>query len=182
MSHNELGKQKERERQAIETLIQALASIDDGIRLEARHSIVLFRQAAVPELMRALQVAKTRARWEAAKALGEIRDPVAIPALISALDDPENDVRWAAADALIALGDASLVALLLALEQHPESIHLQKCARHILSILQLGHNLKPVISPVIDALEGVEPVLAVPIAAHVALENLTQEQIVSNAT
>lgn len=175
MLANPLDERKARERQVIETLIETLGSIDDAARWEARHSIVLFRESAVADLMNALQSAKTRARWEAAKALGEIRDPMAIPALISALDDPENDVRWAAADALIALDSDSLVPMLQALKQHPDSVNVRQSARHILRILELEHDLKSVISPVISALEGVEPTLAVPIAAQVALDDLAQE-------
>lgn len=47
-----------------------------------------------------------RRRWEAAEALGQIRDPVAVPALLAAVTDLEPAVRLCVAEALGRVGAA----------------------------------------------------------------------------
>jgi HEAT repeat protein len=66
-------------------------------------------------LVRALGYKRAwKIRMEAAKALGELGDPVAVEALSAALHDPEAGVRAAAARALGGIGDERAVAPLLA--------------------------------------------------------------------
>lgn len=160
----------------IQELLTALGYTDDAQRIEARHSIVSLHRSAVPYLVKVLIEAPELARWEAAKALAEIRDPRAVPALILALSDSATDVSWAAADALIALGEKTLAPLLQALKEHSGSIQLRKSGRRILKILDIECGLDAEISPVIAALDGAEPELTVPIAAQCALEALFQSR------
>ena len=47
---------------------------------------------------------KPHVRWEAAKALCGIADPLAAAALVNAFDDRDGDVRWLAAEGVAALG------------------------------------------------------------------------------
>jgi hypothetical protein len=57
----------------------------------------------------------SRTRWEAAKALSEIADPLAATALVNALEDDDADIRWVASEGLTALGRDGLEPLLAAL-------------------------------------------------------------------
>lgn len=156
----------------IREFINRLGSDDDATRWEARQSLVTLKHTAVPELLQALQDRNPRRRREAAKALGQIADPTSVTALINALADDENDVRWAAADSLEILRHATVRPLLQALIHHSESMALRTTARHILRILGIRLGLETVFSPVIQALDGIEPTLAVPIAAQQALDAL----------
>jgi HEAT repeat protein len=71
-------------------------------------------------------------RWEAAKALSEIADPVIAPELVATLEDSSPDIRWLAAEGLIALERAALPSLLQTLMAHSESVWLREGAHHIL--------------------------------------------------
>lgn len=130
-------------------------------------------KAAVGSLIDALRDFDERVRWEAAKALGEMREPAAIPAFIGALDDEQGDVRWVAARGLVKLGRRPLVPLLQALMAHGDSPRLRWGAHYVLRRMR-GRDLDVLLNPVLAALEGVEPAVAAPLAAEAALEELTQ--------
>lgn len=159
----------------VHELIDRLGSEDDATRWGARQSLVALQQLAVPDLIHALQDRNTWRRREAAKALGQIADPSAAIALVEALADDENDVRWAAADSLELLRHAAVRPLLQALIHRSESVALRSTARHVLRILGIRLGLETVFSPVIQALDGIEPALVVPIAAQQALKTLDTE-------
>ncbi len=92
----------------IASLITELASLDPAARTKARKALVAMRRLAVPSLIQQLSHPKPHVRWEAAKALCGIADPIAASALVNALGDRDGDVRWLAADAVIALGKDGL--------------------------------------------------------------------------
>ena len=96
----------------IASLVDALANVDGVERHAAREQLEEIGRPAVPALLTALQSPSEHARWEAAKALGEIADPSAAPALVSTLEDEKAGVRWLAATALINLGRDALAPLL----------------------------------------------------------------------
>ena len=73
---------------------------------------------AVPSLIQLLSHRKTHVRWEAAKALCGIADPIAATALVNALDDTDDDVRWLAAEGVTALGRDGLQPLLTAMRSN----------------------------------------------------------------
>jgi HEAT repeat protein len=112
-------------------------------------------------------------RWEAAKVLSELEDPEAAPVLVTALEDEDFGVRWLAAEGLISLGQDGLAPLLEALVQHSDSALLREGAHHVLRMLNEG-GLHAHMAPVIAALEDIEPILAVPVAAHAALDALAE--------
>lgn len=73
--------------------------------------------AAVPGLLDALTDEDSRIRMAAAKALGEIGDPMAVAPLLHILtDSSDSDLRWAATGALGRMGMAALPGLLEALQ------------------------------------------------------------------
>lgn len=117
-----------------QSLVNQLESEDDKVRTRARKSLVVVGKQAVPSLSLVLENSKIyKARWEAAKALGEIADLKSIPTLVKALEDPESDVAWLAAKALEKFRKAAWPELLRALVDHgSDSVLLQHGAHHIL--------------------------------------------------
>jgi HEAT repeat protein len=157
----------------IDSLVSELGGKDGLARQRARRSLVVLGALAVPSLTRALNDPNDHKRWEAAKTLGQIRDPVSAPALVRALEDRDFGVRWLAAEALIALDDKGLAPLLEAMTRHSASRWLREGAHHVLRMLA-DKDLHDLVAPVLAALDGVEPVLEVPRAAQAALDELDQ--------
>jgi HEAT repeat protein len=158
---------------AINSLIAALDSHGGAARHQARIALVEIGGPAVASLIEALTDPNDDVRWEAAKALGQIGDPEAAPALVNALEDENSGVRWLAAEGLIALGREGLVPLLRALEKRSDSGWLRQGAHHVLHDLA-GKGLSDLVSPVLAAMEDVEPTVEVPWAALNALEALEE--------
>jgi len=159
----------------IQLLIADLASEDWRTRQEARHSLVRLGSRAVAPLIKALGESNNSywaLRWEAAKALGEIADPVAAPALLRALEDERDGIRWLAAEGLIAMGRGGLLPLLEALVHRSDSGRLRAGAHHVLR-QWVERDPQGIIIPVLKALEDIEPVIQVPPAAQAALDALT---------
>ena len=113
-------------------------------------------------------------RWEAAKALCGIADPIAATALVNALDDRDGDVRWLAAEGVAALGRDGLQPLLVALLQRAQSGWLCEGAHHVCHTLVKRKRLGPILRPVLAALGQTEPEVAVPPAAYTALSRLRE--------
>lgn len=150
---------------------------EDGLkRQEARQMLIQLDGQAVPELIRVVADSRNRARWEAIKALGRIRDPRAASILTEALMDEDTGIRWAASNALIALDRDAIVPLLVALTRHFDSVQLREVAHHIFHVLKDHGRLWPIEIEVYEALEGVEPFVEVPWAAEAALEELIYGQ------
>ena len=156
----------------INSRITDLANDDAGVRMTARAALVEMGHSAVPALVTTLHDPRQHVRWEAAKTLESIADTNAAPALVSALHDEDSDVRWVAGEALIRLGDAGLASLLGALIRHSHSVDFGRAAHHVLhDLAQRGH--AELLTPVIRALDGPEPGVAVPPSALQALRILT---------
>lgn len=159
----------------IASLIGALTSHDRLVRQSARQSLVAMGRPAVVPLIKALADPNDHVRWEAAKVLGAIRDPAAAPALVRVLEDDRFEVRWVAGEGLIALGRDGLVPLLQTLVEKSDSVWLREGAHHVLRALTRGNpNLKEVLSPIVAALEDIEPAIAVPEVALNAIHALTE--------
>ena len=128
----------------------------------------------MPSLIRLLSHRKPHVRWEAAKALCGIADPLAASALVNALDDRDGDVRWLAAEGLAALGRDGLQPLLAALLQRAKSCWFCEGAHHVCHTLVKRKRLGPILRPVLAALKESEPEVAVPPAAYTALSRLRE--------
>jgi len=125
-------------------------------------------------LIRLLSHRKPHVRWEAAKALCGIADPIAASALVNALDDRDGDVRWLAAEGLSALGRDALQPLLAALLQRAKSCWFCEGAHHVCHTLVKRKKLGPILRPVLAALKQSEPEVAAPLAAYTALSRLRE--------
>ena len=115
----------------IRSLLDGLASRDPVVREKARESLVVVGKPAVPWLIPLLSHRKLQIRWEAAKTLCDIADPIAATSLVNALDDSEGDVRWLAAEGLAALGLDGLQPLLAALIERAQSSWFCEGAHHV---------------------------------------------------
>jgi hypothetical protein len=158
----------------IDPLLAQLAGRDGVQRRKAREKLVDIGKPAIPYLMTVLQSPNERGRWEAAKALGEIREPAAAPALVQALEDEESAIRWLAATGLIRMGREAMRPLLEALEGNANSVWLREGAHRVLHAL-IRDGVADEAIPVLEALEDIEPAIEVPVAAYYALKELRRE-------
>lgn len=158
----------------IRELVLALTGPDPAIRSKAREALVALGKPAVPLLIPLLSHRKPHIRWEAAKSLGGIADPIAASALVNALEDRDDDVRWLAAEALIALGHDGLHPLLAALIERAHSGSLCQGAHHVCHALVKRRGIGPILRPVLIALGHSEPETASPPAAYIALSALRE--------
>lgn len=126
--------------QEIAGQLELLNSKDGLVRQKARKALAEIGNPAVPALAQVLQDAPSKnARWGAAKALGEICDPVAIPALLDALEDRDSDVSWLAAVALNKLGKSAWKHILQRLiERGVDSVAVRSGVHHIFKGQQFG--------------------------------------------
>ena len=131
---------------------------EDGLRRQqARLALVRVGRPAVPYLISTLSADNKHARWEAAEALAEIRDPAAAAALVECLKDDNMDVRWAASRALISLKRAGLPPLLEALVTDFSSPRLRQGAHHVLHVLKKVGYLREEEVKVFEMLHGAFP-------------------------
>jgi HEAT repeat protein len=158
----------------IHALIATLSDEDGRVRQRARWALVDIGESTVPPLIEALADKRERVRWQAAKALSKIGSPVAGPALVRALEDKSFGVRWLAAEGLIALRREGLVPLLEALVSRSDSAWLREGAHHVLHTLS-EEGLHAEASPVLAALEDIEPVVECPGAAEIVLNRLRSD-------
>ncbi len=161
------------ERQAVREgdLVRDLRSEDPVRRQRACSALILLGPEAVPVLVEALRDPADHARREAARALSRIHDPSSAGALVLALEDEIPGVRWLAGEGLIAMGRDGLVPLLQGLIRQSDSVRLRQGAHHVLRAIGPGEQARQ-IAQVMDALEGPEPISALPVAAFNALKEL----------
>jgi len=156
-------------------LIRDLGSAQAPVRNYARHRLVAAGHEAIPALTWALEHASIYGRSQAAKALGEIGDPVAAPALVNALDDNCVSVHLMATEALVALGKPALSALLKALIIRPGSYWLRRGTQIVLRA-EVHQHRRSLIQPLVQALEAVDGDAAIAAAAQQVWDALkTQE-------
>lgn len=161
----------------IDNLISQLDSSDGLIAQHARHSLIRIGGPAVKALVEAFENNRdSRLHWEAAKALSQIGSPEATQSFIRALQDDNFGVRWLAAEGLITIGRPAVKPLLKALESQADSVRLREGAHHVLHDmvhqLYVDKQMRQHLRPVLDALNGVEPAMGVPVAAQKALQQI----------
>jgi HEAT repeat protein len=155
----------------IESSIAGLRSRDGMVRQKARRRLTIIGKRAVPHLIALLKDPKDDVRWEAAKALASIADTRATPGLVAALEDRTFGVRWLAAEGLIAMGRDALVPLLETLIERSNSVWLRGGAHHVLHDLARA-DLQELLTPVVAALDGVDPEIGIRRPATKALREL----------
>jgi HEAT repeat protein len=152
-------------------LIAALGSKDPHQREQSREALVAAGHVAVIPLIEKLKSPDDQVCWEAAKALGAIKDPAAANALAETLDHNSGDVGWVAAESLIALGSEGLKQTLIALLTKAGSLPVQRSARAVVSHFahqMTGESLKPLLA----RFHAFQPGVAIPPAALHAFHEL----------
>jgi HEAT repeat protein len=153
----------------IKNNIMKLADKDGIIREKARKKLVKIGAPVIDFLAEMETHPKDVARWEAVKALSEIRDPIATPLLVNALEDKDGDVRWLAAEGLAALGKKGVKAVLEAMLTFPDTILLRKGAHHVLA--RFAETSKdPIIGELLQILNDPDADLKMPLAVRPYLE------------
>ncbi|TWU20281.1 hypothetical protein Pla52o_47990 [Novipirellula galeiformis] len=164
----------------IKLAVKQLASADGVDREKARQSLVDANsheviQAVIAELVDP----RRQVRWEAAKALSQIAEPIAALPLVHAMDDEDHDVAWVAAEGVAEMGEAGLEAVLSGLTRSSRSGSFYKVAHHALKQIRKHGRHRQLIATVMESLEGVEPRLSAPIAAYHALQQLRGDGVPS---
>lgn len=170
---NDTAEECQADQATIAPLISDLSKKDGEVRERAREALVSAGKLAVAPLIEALESPTEQVRWEVAKALGQIGDPMAAQAFVRALEDEDFDVRWLAAEGLIALGHNAFAPLFRALIERSDSLWLRRGAHHVLHDLH-GKQPEEILGPLLAALEDIEPVVEVPLAAQRALDILAE--------
>ncbi len=155
-------------------LIAALGSKDPHNREQSREALVATGHAAVIPLIEKLKSSNDQVCWEAAKALGEIKDVSAAIALAETLDHDNGDVSWVAAESLIALGSEGLKQTLIVLLTKAGSLPVQRSARDVVS--HFAHRMGgESLQPLLARFHAFQPGVAIPPAALQALHELERE-------
>jgi hypothetical protein len=156
----------------IARLARLLADEDGVVREQARNELIQLGGHDVACAMVATLIDhRAHVRWEAAKTLQVIADPVAAASLMNVLDDDDSDVRWVAAEALVALGRVGLLTVLSGLTKRAGSILFSRSAHHVLHEMQTYGD--PV-ARVLGSLEESDPGMTVPPVAYKALIALNE--------
>ncbi len=186
---NSKNQASEPEQAMIDELVGKLGGGDGRVREDARLRLANIGKPAIPALIESLKKRDKVIRWEAAKTLGEIRDPAAAPPLVKVMSDKIFEIRWLAAEGLIAIGREALPPLLNELIKYPQNPWLQQGAHHVISHfaasdVYIPHHefthpkqntsLKELLQPLVSALEGPEPSLEVPREASKVLDELAK--------
>ena len=117
----------------IPQLVGDLADHDPTVRERAREALVAIGKASVPSLIGLLSHRKSHVRWEAAKTLSDIADPLAATSLVNAPGGTMTPTfaGWGR-KAWTALGRDGLEPLLAALlETWPDHAGLVKARHHV---------------------------------------------------
>lgn len=173
LTMNDLTNKKGTEHsEKVVALISVLGEKDGLKRREARFELEKIGRIATPHLIKALHNKDHTVRWEAAKALGTIKDPEAGPALVEALMDESFEVQWLAAEALIALKEQAIVPILRALVGNYESEYIRQGAHHVLHALERENRLDDYSLEALDEVRDIGPKEPYPIKAKRALDKL----------
>jgi HEAT repeat protein len=125
----------------VSELIEELGNPDYLARQHARLLLVHRGQESIPALVKALNSNNVHTRWEAVRALGDVRDPETAPVLTEMLMDQDTGVRWAAMESLTRLGRGALRPILEKFIKDFDSLWLREGLHHILRVLKDRHEL-----------------------------------------
>jgi HEAT repeat protein len=154
--------------------ITALGSKNGMERQKARLALVAIGEPAIDILAELSIHPQLIIRWEAVKALSQIKDSVTAPLLINALEDEYEAIRWLAAEGLIALGKPGLISLLQALTSYRLTIFVREGAHHVINQLAKRYTL-PGLTELLDILENSSNYLNIPIYSKLVLAALVND-------
>jgi len=156
----------------IAKLVEKLASGNGQQRSQARRKLVAIGRQAIPSLNWQLKQKSHQVRWEAAKALAQIKKPACVPGLLTAMEDEGFDIRWVAAEGMATLGMPAVRCLLKLLQEKPDSARLRESAHQVIRSLVKDapwHGMQPVL---LELEKFGTTAASLPHAAKLALESL----------
>lgn len=161
----------------INSLLKDLENKEAKVRANARRALIEIGHEAVLSLCDIVQSSEVyKARWEAAKALGEMQDSDAIPALVKALEDTKSDVVWLASEGLKLFGERAWPELFSALfNRGAESLTLRQAAHHVLR-KQSSKAYEDLLEELKKSLEMSSVSEKTTLAAYQLLEKMKQEK------
>jgi HEAT repeat protein len=165
----------------LDGLIRELGSKDGMARKQARESLVLVGEPAVPRLRELLTSPHKQTRWEAVKALSAIADLSSLEEFVALLDEPNADLRWLAATGLIQLGPRSVRPVLQALSDPKAPRGRLEMGRRVLGKLSSDDQvLVGIVAPLMEVINGNDQAVIAERAAR-ALSDFDQAAGVSDA-
>jgi len=155
--------------------IAELASKDGLKRQKARNALVAVGKDAINELAGLLTHSKDTVRWEAVKAMSQIKDPLTASHLVTALGDESEGVRWVAAEGLVSLHKHGLLALLHVLSEARNTVFLRVGAHHVVKTLGEQYDFEGK-TELIATLENNAAHLEIPVISKKVLDILVHDK------
>lgn len=163
------------EEASVDLLLRNLSHSDGQVRERSRKELAERGPDVIPDLAPFVRSPNERERWEAAKTLGQIRDPRAARLLAEAMDDDRFDVHWIATEGLIHLGDRSVGPVLHQLVERAHSVRIREGAHRVLGELSRSIDegtTGELIQEVLSTLRGFHPVEEIAEKAYEAVRKL----------
>jgi hypothetical protein len=152
--------------------ISLFRSEEGSKRRQARLRLTMMGAPVIPALVECLRDDDESVRWEAARTLRDIPDPLAAEGLVNTLPDPVPEVRWLAAEALIEMGEGAIRPLLRGLLDRFDSVLFRESAHHVLSCFEADDRAREIFTTLLESFRVSQPEEAVPMAAYRALGTL----------
>ena len=140
---------------------------------EVRGRLIGIGAPAVPQLVRAFASRELDEKIQAAKALGGIGSKESIMFLIEGMRSDDFETRYAAIQGLPLSGQKAIIPLMREIIEHGSETTFRSGAHAVLHQVAAGGYVT-LLTPVLAALEGPEPELKAPLAAHEVLEKTGQ--------
>lgn len=160
---------------SVDLLLRNLSHSEGQVRERARKELAERGPDVIDDLAPYTRSPNERERWEAAKTLGQIRDPGAARLLAEAMDDDRFDVHWIATEGLIHLGDRSVAPVLHQLVERAHSVRIREGAERVLGEVSRtvdDEDLSELVREVLEALHGFTPVEQIAEKAYETLRKL----------
>ena len=172
---NKIMENKINEKSMIGGLVKSLFSNNGIERQRTREVLVSIGQPVLEYLDEIVSSNNLAARWEAVKAIGQIKETDGIPLLLRALNDEEFEIRWLAAEGLVEMGELVLVPLFEALIENYQSVFFRQGVHHILNEMKIqGRYGDP--SDLLPLLKDPKAETFLPIEAKKELDRLRQQK------
>lgn len=158
-------------------LLIALAEGHGELHRAANRALRDLGDTVADTLVTALNHPDSHVRWHAARALGQIGNPVGIETLVEGLHDEHPAVRWATASVLASLDAQALPFILRALIRRPLTEPYRQAVYHALHAMP-SHHTRIYLQPLLEALQGSAAGVQAPAIAQKMLAEWKPEPII----
>lgn len=134
-------------------LMRALAEGHGELHRAANRALRDLGGTVADTIVKALNHTDSHVRWHAARALGQLGNPIGIETLVEGLHDDHPAVRWATASVLANLDAQALPYILRALIRRPMSEPYRQAVYHALHAMP-SHHTRIYLQPLLESLQG----------------------------